>query len=96
LAGAYRVLQETLDGLESNGTFQTTVLGEPQLGPRGLYASLGTKKTDARAEDYLNLLAYCDGTRDLLAVAEIIQRPLADCAQWAALLMEHGLLRRTA
>jgi aminopeptidase-like protein len=95
-------LEETLamyvaavDALEANETLSVTVAhGEPQLGKRGLYPTLGSaRKTEEKVTDMMWLLNMCDGTRDLLAVAEYAGRPMAALAPIAAELKTAGLLQ---
>ena len=69
LQGAFAVLREGLEWIERNRTYRATCVGEPQLGRRGLYPTLGTRDAGKRVRDTLNLLAYSDGAHDLIAVA---------------------------
>lgn len=41
----------------------------------------------------MNLLAYCDGNHDLLAIADIIGAPLWELTELIDPLVENGLLR---
>ena len=47
LEGALGALQKCIDGIENNRSWQSTVRGEPQLGKRGLYPTIGNKGVDA-------------------------------------------------
>lgn len=76
LFGSYKVLTKCLECLEYDEKLRTTVYGEPQLGKRGLYPTLGTKENSFRVRDMLNLLAYADGTQTLLQIAEKIEVPV--------------------
>ena len=84
--------------LEANDTLAATEpYGEPQLGKRGLYPTLGGPRAVEQAvTDMMWLLNLCDGTCDLVAVAERAGRPLAELAPIAAKLVDAGLLRRQA
>ena len=77
LQGGFDVLRECLELLERNRVYRATCLGEPQLGRRGLYPSLGTKDSHRAVSDMMDLLAYADGTRDLIAISDIIRVPAA-------------------
>jgi aminopeptidase-like protein len=70
--------------------------GEPQLGKRGLYPSLGGFGTGAAQQDALDrrmyLLAFADGSRDLIDIATRAGRPAAEFAPEIHELMDAGLL----
>ena len=80
--------------LEANETLETTMpFCEPQLSSRGLYPALGGGLAEVqRVHDTNWLLNLCDGSADLLAVADRAERPLWELAPVAATLREHGLL----
>lgn len=92
LSGGYEVLKLCIACLERNETLKTTVLCEPQLGKRGLYPSLSTKNSHASVRDMMNLIAYCDGTNDLLKIAEIINVPMWSLFDIVDQLKENHLL----
>lgn len=59
--------------LERNRRYRATVLGEPQLGRRGLYPTLSTRGSAmGEVRTMMNLLAYADGTKDLIDIAGTI------------------------
>ncbi len=73
LWGAYTVLQKCLNALEYNCYYKATVPCEPQLGKRGLYPNLSIKNSvDKEVKTMMDFLAYADGRRDLLAIADKI------------------------
>jgi aminopeptidase-like protein len=94
LGGTLDAYREIVAALEGNETYSATQpYGEPQLGKRGLYPSIGgPRAVEQTIADMMWLLNLCDGTRDLLAVAERSGRPLAALAPIAARLVEGGLL----
>lgn len=96
LQGGLEVVCETLKLLEANRTYRTTVLGEPQLGKRGLYPTLSVAGTRERVATMMNLLAYADGTDDLVAVGERIGAYAGDLVPIAARLVREGLLEVVA
>jgi aminopeptidase-like protein len=69
------------------------VLGEPQLGPRGLYPMTSVKGSTASVKDMLNLISYADGEHSLLAIADKCERPFAVFLPILAQLKEHKLIR---
>ncbi|MBV9818701.1 MAG: DUF4910 domain-containing protein [Solirubrobacterales bacterium] len=99
LGESLRACRRLIDALEVNERFAVTVAhGEPQLGRRGLYPTLGGGMHAARQRDQLRdqmfLLNFCDGRPDLLAAAERCARPVWELAPAVASLRHHGLLRR--
>lgn len=92
LEGSLKVYQRAIEIIEANRTYKITTIGEPQLGPRGLYQAGGTKEAWAKNKNTLNVLAYADGTRDLIDLAETIGIDVLECARIAEQLKEHGLL----
>lgn len=92
LAGAYRVLAQCLALLEENRVWRNTTLCEPQLGKRGLYPNVSTRESGEQVRVMMDLLAYADGSLDLIGLAERIGAPAQDCAVIARKLSEAGLL----
>jgi len=74
LQGSFDVYTKIIDVLENNFYFKTTTIGEPQLGKRGLYPSITTNSIEDYNEAILlrNVLAYADGTNDLIDIANIL------------------------
>ncbi|HUO69167.1 MAG TPA: DUF4910 domain-containing protein [Solirubrobacteraceae bacterium] len=98
LEGSLAMYLAIIDALEANETLEIAIRhGEPQLGKRGLYPTLGSaRETEQRVRDMMWLLNLCDGTSDLLAVAERAGRPLSALAPIAVELIDSGLLLRRA
>jgi aminopeptidase-like protein len=92
LAGAYGALKGCLEVLEANAVWRTTTLCEPQLGKRGLYPNLSTKESGRSVRTLTNILAYADGSRDLIALAEAIGEDARDCVPILNTLAEAGLV----
>ena len=92
LQGGFDALRECLELLERNRVYRVTCLGEPQLGRRGLYPSLGTKDSHSTVSDMMDLLAYADGTRDLIEISDTIRVPVRRLYPLVDTLVEKGLL----
>jgi len=96
LGQSFNAYRRLIEALECNLTPHATVLGEPQLGRRGLYPSLSLKGSTADVRPLLDLLSYADGSRSLLEIAELLGRPIWELAPLSRILAEHALLRFTA
>lgn len=94
LQGAYEVLQKCVEAIEMDERYKVTVFGEPQLGKRGLYPNLSTKESGIQVRTMMNLIAYCDGNRSLLEIAEKIHAPVWELAPLAEKLEAAGLLAK--
>ncbi|MEZ5543310.1 MAG: DUF4910 domain-containing protein [Pseudomonadota bacterium] len=92
LAGGYAVLRDCLELLERNSVYRATCLGEPQLGKYGLYPSTGTRDSHRQVSDMLNVLAYADGTRDLLDMSTVTGIPVSRLYPVVDRLLQAGLL----
>jgi aminopeptidase-like protein len=80
--------------IEANGIYRTACLGEPQLGRRGLYPTLSQQDSGVRVRTMMNILAYADGQRDLVSLAEQIGEPAETCIPIIARLLQERLLER--
>lgn len=94
LAGGFLALRRAIECLELDERCEVTVLGEPQLGKRGLYPDLSTRYSGWQVREMMNLLAYSDGQLTLFEIAETIKVPFWRVAPLASMLLEAGLLRR--
>lgn len=92
LAGGIEVLAKAIVALECNATYKSTTLGEPQLGRRGLYPTLGTRIGSAGVRATMNMLAYSDGQHDLLRISSMLKIPIWELQPIAEQLVAHGLL----
>jgi aminopeptidase-like protein len=94
LAESALVLTTILDVVDDNEAFiNTNPKGEPQLGRRGLYRSLGGATDSSRIEDAIRwTLNLSDGRHTLLDIAERSELPFDVVRVAANLLADHGLL----
>lgn len=94
LGESLAALLRVVEILESNRWFQNLFpKGEPQLGRRGLYGSMGGQKHIPQLQSaMLWVLNYSDGQHDLLWIAERSGLSFATIHAAATRLLEHGLL----
>ncbi len=92
LMGGYMALRGAIETLELNCIPRVTVLGEPQLGPRGLYPMLSTASSYEPVRAMMDLIAYSDGDHCLLDIAEIIDMPVWELRPICDKLFLHGLM----
>ena len=94
LSDAVEALLEVLAVLEGDDVYvNTSPFGEPQLGKRGLYPSVGGEAAGDAVMAMLWCLALSDGQTGLLAVADRAGLPFASVRVAADRLKNAGLLR---
>lgn len=92
LLGGLQAFQRALQVIEANRTFRAQILGEPNLGSRGLYPTLSTKDSFNIVFGLINVFAYSDGRRDLLEIADLLKLPVWELAKIARDLAAHDLI----
>jgi len=92
LAGGYEMVRRCLEVLETNHTYKVTCLGEPCLGKRGLYPTLSQKGSATTVRRMLDVIAYADGSNDLLSIAERIGASIWDLMPIAEQLQQADVL----
>lgn len=76
LDGGYWAIRKAIEAIERNKKYITTVLCEPQMGKRGLYPTLSTKKSKEKIKLIMDLLSFCDGKNSLIDTAEALNIPI--------------------
>jgi aminopeptidase-like protein len=93
LDGAFDALRQTIELIEHNYTYEATTPCEPQLGRRGLYPTLSTAGAGYSVRGLTNVLAYADGTRDLIDIAMLIGLSDREAIETSEKLRAADLLR---
>ncbi len=96
LQGSFDVMKKVIDALEYNRNFKVTTLGEPQLGRRGLVPTMSDKTTYQQTLALKDLIAYADGTNDLIDISNIIGVPVDRLIPLIDKLVECRLFREAA
>jgi len=86
-------LKLCIDIIENNRIYKSTVLGDPQLGKRGLYPTISTKTSSLNVITMMNILSFCDGHHDLLWIAEKIGKPIMELFPIVETLFQNDLLK---
>lgn len=95
LAGSYRALLSAIQILEHNWVYKVTTSCEPQLGKRGLYPNTSDMQQDySQVRRMTNLLAYADGTKDLIDLADKINESALSLIPLIRTLVASGLLTK--
>ena len=65
-------MAQVIRTLEHNMKYKVEVLGEPQLGKRGLYPTVSRKGSYDGVTSMVDFIAYADGTNDLIDISDRI------------------------
>ena len=90
---SYQLYQQMIMCIEKNVYYKAQCLCEPQLGKRGLYATISQKEKFHDADDIINFLAYADGRHDLIEISELINVSPHILWDIAKRLQEEGLIK---
>jgi aminopeptidase-like protein len=93
LDGGYWAVRHAIEALERNKKYLVSVLGEPQMGKRGLYPTLSTKKSGDEVRLMMNFISLCDGKTSLLQIADRLNVAIWDLYELCENLEELNLLR---
>ncbi len=92
LDGGYWAIRRAIEALERNKNYKVSVLGEPQMGKRGLYPTLSTKKSGEEVRLMMDFISLCDGETSLLNIADKLNVPIWDLYDLCDKLERHELL----
>ncbi len=92
LQGGLDLVRDCVTAFESADYYQATVLGEPQLGRRGLYHAIHARTVSDIVLLRTHVLAYSDGQHSAQDIAELVGLPQEDVQEIIDELVEHGLL----
>jgi aminopeptidase-like protein len=92
LQGSLDIYKKCVELFERNFIPRVTVLGEPQLGKRGLYPSVSTRNTRQTVGHMMDFLAYSDGSNDLVDICNIIGIPYWATESFLPALLKEGVV----
>lgn len=97
LRGAFEVMRNIVDAFELAERPVSRVLGEPQLGKRGLYPTISMKgSTDDALKRRMDFLAYADGDHTIFDIVNRIDEPLGQLVAEFITLSNAGLIEDAA
>jgi aminopeptidase-like protein len=92
LEGGLHALIKSIEAIERNVFPKASILGEPQLGKRGLYHHIAKKKSTDTVRIIRDFLTYSDGQHDLIDIANLINVPIWELYEVMDDLREHHLV----
>ena len=94
LGGSLDVMIKCINLLEANNKYTVTCLCEAQLGKRGLMPTMSSKETYQDTLALKDVLAYADGTNDVIELSNIIEQPAERVIKVCGQLYDAGLLKK--
>lgn len=94
LFGAFDVLWQCIETVEHNNHYRINCFCEPQLGKRGLYPTISQKGGYSSVTTMMDLIAYCDGTNDIIDISNRIGAPVKELLPVIQKLKDSGLLKQ--
>jgi len=82
-----------IKAIEGVKTYKCTTFCEPNMGKRGLYPTTGNRGNIDEIKNIRNVMAYSNGKRDTLEIADILNIPIWEVISMANTLVEHDLIR---
>jgi aminopeptidase-like protein len=76
LYGGYVSILRAVEAIEKNNFPLVRIYGEPQMGRRGLYSTLGKNKHTENQKLLMNVISYSDGQTSLLEIADLCAVPI--------------------
>jgi aminopeptidase-like protein len=92
LEGGYQAIRYAIEAIENNVYPRSNFLCEPQLGKRGLYPSLSTKKSHEKVRRTMDLITWSDGTKSLLEIADLCEAPIWELYETLKILSSENVL----
>ena len=96
LQGGLDLVRDCLIELEASDYMTTTVLGEPQLGKRGLYHTMHARTVEDAVLLRTHILAYSDGQHSVADIAAMTGADQASIQLLTDELIDHGLITSAA
>ena len=92
LQGGLDLVRDCIQELEESNYLSSTVLGEPQLGKRGLYHTMHARTVADEVLLRTHILAYADGSHSISDLSELLSVPEETLAAFVKELAEHELV----
>lgn len=70
---SFNIYKSCIEQIENNILPKTTILCEPQMGRRGLYPNISTKKSGLKVRMIMNILSLCDGNNSINDLVNILK-----------------------
>lgn len=92
LDGGYQALFRSLEVIERDAIPKTLILGEPQMGKRGLYPTVSKAQRNKKIKNMMNIISYSDGKNSILEIAQLCNVPVWEIYEIIDLLIDRSII----
>jgi aminopeptidase-like protein len=92
ITGGFKVAKKSIEVILENIYPKYKILGEPQMGRRGLYPSLSTKTKNKLIISYMDFLQYSDGSNSLKKISTLINLDYKSTKMINSILLKNNLI----
>ena len=92
ITGGFKVAKKAIEVILENIYPKYKILGEPQMGRRGLYPSLSTKTKNKLIISYMDFLQYSDGSKSLKKISTLINLDYKSTKMINSILLKNNLI----
>ena len=96
LQGSLDLYEKAITLLEEDYIYKVCQPCEPQLGKRGLYPNTSTKKTKHEVATMMNFIAFSDGSKTLVEIANYINADALELISIAAKLEKVNIIKKVS
>jgi aminopeptidase-like protein len=93
LEGGFTALKHAIEAIECNCVPMVNMIAEPHLSKYGLYPKLSTLSSHDLVKPMTNLIAYSDGKKSLLDIAQILEVPIWELVPICQSLIKNSVLK---
>ncbi|MDG5801028.1 DUF4910 domain-containing protein [Marinilabiliaceae bacterium ANBcel2] len=93
LQGGYDAVKQAIKIVDTNCYPMVTTYCEPQMGKRGLYSTISQKGSGGDTRLMMNFISYCDGTKTVLEIAEMLDAPYNQLFDIFTLLLSKNIVK---
>ncbi len=93
LDGGYQSVKLCIEGIENNCYPLVNILGEPQMGKRGLYPTISNNIKSNKVKLLMDILSWSDGKKSLIDIAELCDIPIWETYPFIEKLKDQNLIK---
>ena len=94
LNGSFGLMKKIINAFEENFIYKPNVYCEPKLSKYSLYPVTNSSLNNLEDRNLVNLIAFIDGKRSLLEIADKLNLSILDLCGYINILLKHKLIKK--